>query len=192
MAKQSIKRNRKTNRRDRSAKNRDVHLQADHPEKPSEDVMEQEDAVNVYSSDEYDDSQEENELNEYITPDNQDPLVDPISSFSEEEKEDMFAQLESQIENKKKLLMSKRKYLNKYETENPYLTEVKQQYEEIYNALLNEKRKEFIALNALQEYLLYLINNNIVIDKELVSVRKEQQRVLEEMQRLRAQVHYAW
>ena len=192
MAKQSIKRHRKTNTHMRSAKKRDSHLKVAPLEQPTEDVMEQEDAEEVYSSDEDYDPQEENEINESPAPDNQDHIVDQISSFSEEEKEDMFSHLEEQIENKKKLLMSKRNYLNKYETENPYLTEVKQQYEEIYSALLNEKRKEFIALNALQEYLLYLINNNIVIDKELVSVRKEQQHILEEMQRLRAQVHYAW
>jgi hypothetical protein len=192
MANPSIKRNSKKNTRMRTAKNRYAHLPVDSLEKSSN-------LTNKLYSNEETQVKEENTENEYNElpamgdrVENDDPIVDQISSFSEEEKEEMFSQLEQQIENKKKLLMSKRNYLNKYETENPYLQEVKQQYEEIYNALLNEKRKEFIALSSLQEYLLYLINNNIVIDKEIDVVRKEQQHILEEMQRLRAQAHYAW
>ena len=192
MANPSIKRNSKKNTRMRTAKNRYAHLPVDSLEKSSNLTNK------LYSNEETQVKEEnpENEDNESPAMgdrvENDDPIVDQISSFSEEEKEEMFSQLEQQIENKKKLLMSKRNYLNKYETENPYLQEVKQQYEEIYNALLNEKRKEFIALSSLQEYLLYLINNNIVIDKEIDVVRKEQQHILEEMQRLRAQAHYAW
>jgi len=172
MANPSIKRNSKKHTRVRTAKNKYAHQPVVPLEKSTYNTK---DDYSVVPDVEKDDN-----------------ILTQIYSFSEEEKEEMFSQLEQQIENKKKLLLSKRNYLNKYETENPYLQEVKQQYEEIYNVLLNEKRKEFIALNSLQEYLLYLINNNIVIDKEIDVVRKEQQHILEEMQRLRAQAHYAW
>jgi hypothetical protein len=195
MANSSIKRNSKKNKRVRTAKKRYVHLPVVSLEQSSDNSNElysNEDAQVKGDKEENLDNEDNEDYPIVSRVDNQDHIVDQISSFSEEEKEDMFSYLEEQIENKKKLLMSKRNYINKYETENPYLTEVKTQYEEIYNALLNEKRKEFIALNSLQEYLLYLINNNIVIDKEIVSVRKEQQHILEEMQRLRAQAHYAW
>jgi len=174
MANQSIKRNSKKNTRAHTAKNRYSHLPA---EQSSTDIM-------VQPSQDYEE--------EWYSSEDNPPILDQLSSFSQEEKEDMFSQLESQIENKKNLLMSKRNFFNTYAPENPYLQEVATQYDTIYTALLNEKRKEFIALNALQEYLLYLINNNIVIDKEIVTVRKEQQHILEEMRRLRAQVHYAW
>ena len=182
MANQSIKRNSKKHTRARTVKNRYSHLPSDSLEQSSSDIM-------VQPSQDY---EEEWYSHKDPMPENDYPILDQLSSFSQEEKEDMFSQLEEQIENKKNLLMSKRNFFNTYAQENPYLQEVATQYDTIYTALLNEKRKEFIALNALQEYLLYLINNNIVIDKEIDAVRKEQQHILEEMHRLRAQVHYAW
>ena len=67
-------------------------------------------------------------------------------------------QIETEINNKKKLLLKKKRDLDKKQKLNHFLNGVTKDYQKYYNYILNEKQQQYKMLMMLKEYLNDLIN----------------------------------
>jgi hypothetical protein len=90
-------------------------------------------------------------------------------------------QIEAEIRNKKKLLIKKRKDLDKKHKLNQYLDVVKQDYTKYYDYIFNEKQQQYDALILLKEYMNDLINTENLVDDQLRTAKHDQKDILREI-----------
>jgi hypothetical protein len=90
-------------------------------------------------------------------------------------------QIEKEIKNKKKLLIKKRKDLDKKHKLNNYLDGVKQDYDKYYTYIFNEKQQQYDALMLLKEYMNDLINTEKLVDDQLRTAKHDQKDILREI-----------
>ena len=76
-------------------------------------------------------------------------------------------QIEEEIRNKKKLLVKKKKDLDKKYKLNQYLSEVKNDYSKYYDYILNEKQQQHNALILLKEYIEELMKTENLVEYQL-------------------------
>ena len=82
-------------------------------------------------------------------------------------------QIETEINNKKKLLLKKKKDLDKKQNLNHFLTGVTKDYAKYYNYILNEKQQQYKMLLLLKEYLNDLIKTEDLVDEQRNSYLSE-------------------
>jgi hypothetical protein len=94
-------------------------------------------------------------------------------------------QIEAEIKNKKKLLVKKKKDLDKKIKLNEYLSGVKSDYSKYYDYILNEKQQQYNALNLLKEYVSDLIKTEHMVDEQLRTAKYDQKEIIQEIDRVK-------
>jgi|694.fasta_scaffold05763_7 ribosome biogenesis GTPase A len=97
-------------------------------------------------------------------------------------------QIEQEIKNKKKLLVKKKKDLDKTHKLNEYLTDVKQDYTKYYNYIVGEKQQQYNALMLLKEYMSDLMKTEHLVDGQLRSVKHDQNDIIGEIDKVKAEL----
>ena len=101
------------------------------------------------------------------------------------ERDAALIKIESQIEAKRKMLMEKRKSLEKVSKENDLLKLVLKDYNKYYDALKREKEKQFNAMNLLNDYVGDIIKSGKFTDADIMRAKEDQQLILDELKHIR-------
>ena len=97
-------------------------------------------------------------------------------------------QIETEIKNKRNLLIKKKKDLEKKQNLNHYLDDVKQNYSKYYNYILKEKQKQYDALLILKEYMDDLMKTEHLVDEQLRIAKYEQKDIIREIDKVKAEL----
>jgi len=97
-------------------------------------------------------------------------------------------QIEAEIRNKKKLLVKKKKDLDKKYKLNHYLSGVKNDYAKYYDFILNEKQQQHDALSLLNEYINDIIKTEHLVDDQLRTAKHDQKDIIGEIDRVKAEL----
>jgi len=97
-------------------------------------------------------------------------------------------QIEKEILNKKKLLVKKKKDLDRKHKLNHYLFGVKNDYSKYYDYILNEKQQQHNALNLLKEYINDLIKTEHLVDEQLRTAKHDQKDIINEIDKIKAEL----
>jgi len=89
--------------------------------------------------------------------------------------------IESQIENKKRMLLEKQKILKETSKENELLNLVRTDYQKYYNYIIKQKRDQIEAMSLLKHYIDDLIIKGKMTDTDLENARNEQEMLVREM-----------
>ena len=93
--------------------------------------------------------------------------------------------IQKEITFKKQLLLEKYIYLKDKKNTNIYLEGVKGDYQEYYNHLLKEKRKQEEAMQSLKQYLEKLMKVNKLADDERSSMKQDHEEILSEIRKIK-------
>ena len=94
-------------------------------------------------------------------------------------------QIETEIKNKKRLLIKKKKDLDKKYKVNDYLGDVKQNYSKYYNYIVKEKKQQYNALLLLQEYMDDLMKTEKLVDDQLRVAKHDQKDIIREIDKVK-------
>lgn len=97
-------------------------------------------------------------------------------------------QIEREIKNKKKLLINKKKDLDKKHKLNQYLDVVKQDYGKYYDYIIKEKQQQYDALFLLKEYMNDLIRTENLVDEQLRTAKHDQKDILKEIDNVKVEL----
>jgi hypothetical protein len=97
-------------------------------------------------------------------------------------------QIEAEIRNKKKMLVKKKKDLDKKHKLNNYLSNVKEDYSKYYEYILNEKQQQHNALSLLKEYINDLIKTENLVDDQIRSAKHDQKDIINEIDKVKAEL----
>lgn len=97
-------------------------------------------------------------------------------------------QIEKEIKNKKKLLIKKKKDLDKKYKLNDYLSGVKDDYSKYYDYILNEKKQQHGALLLLKEYINDLMETEHLVDEQLRTAKYDQKDIIQEIDKVKAEL----
>ena len=109
-------------------------------------------------------------------------------SLSLAERDLQLIQIEQEIKNKKKLLVKKKKDLDKKHKLNEYLVDVKQDYTKYYDYIVGEKKEQYNALVLLKEYMADLMKTEHLVDEKLRSVKHDQKDIIGEIDKVKAEL----
>jgi hypothetical protein len=98
------------------------------------------------------------------------------------------SQIEEQIKHKKKLLLKKKKDLDKKNKLNEYLNGVKTDYSNYYQHIFNEKQQQYNALSLLKEYMNDLIQTEHLVDEQLRTAKYDQKDIVQEIDKVKAEL----
>jgi len=90
-------------------------------------------------------------------------------------------QIEQEIKNKKKLLVKKKKDLDKKHKLNHYLIGIKDDYSKYYDYILTEKQQ-------LKEYINDLIKTEHLVDEQLRTAKHDQKDIIHEIDKVKAEL----
>ena len=93
-------------------------------------------------------------------------------------------QIQNEITMRQQLLFKKKKDLEKTYKLNDYLKDVKDEYTNYYDFIVNEKRQQQDALKIIKEYLTELINSEQLVGEQLRSAKHELKDILKEMDKI--------
>lgn len=97
-------------------------------------------------------------------------------------------QIEKEITNKKKLLVKKKKDLDKKHKLNQYLSGVKDDYSKYYDYILNEKQQQYSALKLLKEYMDDLIKTEHLVNDQIRTAKYDQKDIIHEIDKVKAEL----
>jgi hypothetical protein len=98
-------------------------------------------------------------------------------------------QITEEIQNKKKLILNKKKELEKKKSVNTYLEIVSNDYNNYYNYILKQKQNEFKAMNLLNSYVSDLLNTNKLVDNQLRLAKHDQKEILNEIDKIQGELN---
>jgi len=94
-------------------------------------------------------------------------------------------QIETEIKNKKRLLIKKKKDLDKKYKVNHYLSDVKQNYSKYYQYIVKEKQQQYNALLLLEEYMDDLMKTEKLVDDQLRVAKHDQRDIIKEIDKVK-------
>ena len=97
-------------------------------------------------------------------------------------------QIYEEIKNKKDLILKKKKDLSKKKNVNAYLEIVNNDYENYYNYILEQKKKELEAMSILNEYIDDLVNTDKLVDTQLKTAKRDQREILNEISKIKEEL----
>ncbi len=97
-------------------------------------------------------------------------------------------QIEQEIMNKKRLLVKKKKELDKKQKLNQYLDGVKHDYTKYYDYIVNEKQQQYNALMLLKEYMSDLMKTEHLVDDQLRTAKHDQKDIIREIDNVKAEL----
>ena len=97
-------------------------------------------------------------------------------------------QIETEINNKKKLLLKKKKDLDKKQQLNHFLNGVTKDYQKYYNYILNEKQQQYNMLMMLKEYLNDLIQTENLVDEQRRTAKHDHRIIIKEIDKVKGEL----
>jgi hypothetical protein len=97
-------------------------------------------------------------------------------------------QIEQEIMNKKRLLVKKKKDLDKKQKLNQYLDGVKHDYTKYYDYIVGEKQQQYNALMLLKEYMSDLMKTEHLVDDQLRTAKHDQKDIIREIDNVKAEL----
>lgn len=91
------------------------------------------------------------------------------------------ASLQTQIENRRKLLASNNKNLKIITDENEYLNEIANDYNKYFDYIKENKEQQIKAFDLIYKYLERLIKSNNYTEEEMINATREQKEILEQI-----------
>jgi hypothetical protein len=98
-------------------------------------------------------------------------------------------QIETEIKNKKRLLIKKKKDLDKKSKVNHYLSDVKKNYSKYYNHIVKEKQQQYNALLLLEEYMEDLMKTEKLVDDQLRVAKHDQKDIIREIDKVKDELN---
>lgn len=98
-------------------------------------------------------------------------------------------QITEEIQNKKNLILKKKKELEKKKSVNTYLEIVSNDYNNYYDYILKQKQNEFKAMNLLNEYVSDLVNTDKLVDNQLRLAKHDQKEILKEINKIQGELN---
>lgn len=89
--------------------------------------------------------------------------------------------IETQMEDKRRMLLEKQKTLKQIARENEYLEMVRNDYKKYYNHIVKQKEDQIRAMNYLNQYIDEIIVNGKLTDVDLENAKLEQDELIQEM-----------
>ena len=97
-------------------------------------------------------------------------------------------QIEHEIKNKKRLLIKKKKDLDKKQKLNHYLGDVKQDYTKYYDYIVGQKQQQYDALMLLKEYMSDLMKTEHLVDDQLRTAKHDQKVIIREIDKVKVEL----
>ena len=97
-------------------------------------------------------------------------------------------QIEQEIMNKKRLLVKKKKDLDKKQKLNQYLDGVKIDYTKYYDYIVGEKQQQYNALMLLKEYMTDLMKTEHLVDDQLRTAKHDQKDIIREIDKVKVEL----
>jgi hypothetical protein len=94
-------------------------------------------------------------------------------------------QIEAQIQDKRKWLLSKRKVLKKTVKENKFLEGVKSDYEKYHNFIVNQKQQQIKAMSLLNQYIGDIIVSGKLTEKDIQQTKNEEKEILGQIDKIK-------
>jgi len=100
------------------------------------------------------------------------------------ERDQCIKKIESQIEDKKNILIEKQKLINKNIKFNQLLEHIRKDYEKYYNYIIQQKREQIQAMNILNNYIRELSNSGSLSKNNLKDSKFEENKILNEIKHI--------
>ena len=97
-------------------------------------------------------------------------------------------QIELEIQNKRQLIINKKKDIDKKVKVNDYLEGVKADYEQYYNHAIKEKEQQHTAMMLLKQYNEDMMKSAKLLDSELRIAKYEQKDILSEIDKIKKEM----
>ena len=101
------------------------------------------------------------------------------------QKDQQFMEIQNLIEAKKNLLLKKQKRLNKIEKQNEFLGEIRDDYNNYYSYIREQKEDQIKALLLLDNYICNLIQTKEISMNNIEDAKQEQKKILHEINSIR-------
>jgi hypothetical protein len=98
-------------------------------------------------------------------------------------------QMKAELENRKKILCSKRKQLQRNSTENNVLNQILEDYNNYNNHIFSQKQQQIDYLNMLNDYITSITSNLIQTDHAMKESKYEQREIIKEINKLRVELN---
>lgn len=98
------------------------------------------------------------------------------------------ALLQSQIDDRRKLLLENRKKIKIITDENEYLKEISDDYDKYFDYIKNKKEQQIKAFDLIYKYLERLIISNEQTEEELINATREQREILEKINTIKTEL----
>jgi len=97
-------------------------------------------------------------------------------------------QIDEEIKNKKHLILKKKKELEKRKADNTYLDAIFADYNQFHKYAIEQKQKEYKAMNLLKEYIADLVKTEKLLDNQLRTAKYDQKEVIGEIAKIKEEI----
>jgi ssDNA-binding Zn-finger/Zn-ribbon topoisomerase 1 len=97
-------------------------------------------------------------------------------------------QIDEEIKNKKNLILKKKKELEKRKADNTYLDTIFGDYNQFHEYAIEQKQKEYRAMNLLKEYIADLVKTEKLLDNQLRTAKYDQKEVISEIAKIKEEI----
>jgi vacuolar-type H+-ATPase subunit H len=104
------------------------------------------------------------------------------------EKDTYLLKIQTEIKNKKNMLVKKKTELENKAKTNKYLKEVKNDYNKYYDYIVNEKQQQYNALLLLKEYMDDLVKTENLVDNQIRTAKYDQKDILGEIDNVKQEL----
>jgi hypothetical protein len=105
--------------------------------------------------------------------------------YSMDQKDQFLRNLEDQINKKKQIMFSKRRFLDETKKDNEYLEGVRKDYEKYRQYIAKSKKQELDAMIMLKSYVEEIILNGNLINNDLNNAKLEKVRIMKEIHKIK-------
>ena len=96
--------------------------------------------------------------------------------------------INEEIQNRRELLLKKKKELEQKQKLNEFLNTVREEYRSYYNHIIKEKQQQYEALKMLKTYLDDLSTTEKSMNSQLRNAKYDQNQILQEMDTIRVEL----
>jgi hypothetical protein len=132
----------------------------------------------------------EEDLNNGLTFNKKEENVEQLGDqfamdYSMDQKDQFLRNLEDQINKKKQIMFSKRRFLDETKKDNEYLEGVRKDYEKYRKYIAHSKKQELDAMIMLKSYVDDIILNGNLINADLNNAKLEKARIMKEINKIK-------
>jgi len=110
---------------------------------------------------------------------------DQFAKYSVDQKDLFLRNLEDQINKKKQIIFSKRRFLDETKKDNEYLEGVRKDYEKYRKYIAHSKKQELDAMLMLKSYVDDIILNGNLINADINNAKLEKARIIKEIKKIK-------